>query len=96
MLHAAVHAKGVLDDDAAWAALDIADEADAATVLLEGRIVQALLWGQSEVPPPRQGSVVCSHGPILKPNCCAGRPADAGSTAKWAPACCAAVLPGSG
>ena len=72
MLHRAVHAERVLDNPAARAALDIADEADAATVLLQRRIVQALLRRETEAPPSGQGSVLCSHGPILKP--CAAPP----------------------
>ena len=82
MLHGAVHAQRVLDHPAALAALDIAHEADAAAVLLERRIVQALFRRRpgdrrrSGVRPRRgahgRGSARtkpwCSHGPILEPN----------------------------
>ena len=50
MLHAAVHRQRGFDDLPAWPALDVANEADAATVLLKRRIVQAPLGRQ-----PAQG-----------------------------------------
>ena len=67
MLHRAVHAQRILDDAPALAAPDIAHKADAAAVLLERRIVQALLRRGTEAPPSGQGFSGCSHGPILKP-----------------------------
>ena len=48
MDHAAVHALRVLDDAVARPSLDVADEADAAAVLLGARVVHALALGESE------------------------------------------------